>query len=114
MQNHTNSRLKIFVDWLSPEDRQLLSWGNQDNLRLANTLVENAVGYFQLPLSIAPGIMINDSSYPFIPLVTEETSVVAALSKNILFVNSRGILKASQTGRGFIGQIHFPHLKSPS
>jgi len=108
------SRLKIFVDWLSPEDRQLLSWGNQDNLRLANTLVENAVGYFQLPLSIAPRIMINDSSYPFIPLVTEETSVVAALSKNILFVNSRGILKASQTGRGFIGQIHFPHLKSPS
>ncbi len=92
---------------------QLLSESIYDELELADTLVENAVGYFQLPFAVAPGITINNKLYPLIPLVIEETSVVAGLCKNILFTNSHGTILASQSGDGFIGQIHFPDLKDP-
>ena len=44
--------------------------------------------------------------------MTEETSVVAALSKNI-FLRANSTIIASQTGFCCIGQIHFPHLLSP-
>ncbi len=91
---------------------QLLSESIYDELELADTLVENAVGYFQLPFSMAPGITINSKRYPLIPLVIEETSVVAGLCKNILFINSHGTISASQYGGGFIGQIHFPDIKN--
>ncbi len=91
----------------------MLSSTFDDGLELADTLVENAVGYFQLPLALAPGITINNQHYPLLPLVTEETSVVAGLCKNIRFVNAHGKIAASQTGRGFIGQIHFPELANP-
>ncbi len=92
---------------------QILKNSIGDDLELADTLVENAVGYFQLPFSIAPGITINSKKYPLIPLVIEETSVVAGLCKNILFANSNGTIVASQSGRGFIGQVHFPDLIHP-
>jgi hydroxymethylglutaryl-CoA reductase len=93
-------------------DLQLLRESINDELELADTLIENAVGYFQLPFAVAPGITINGKLHPLIPLVIEETSVVAGLCKSILFTNSHGIISASQSGDGFIGQIHFHDLKN--
>lgn len=107
-------RLKNLKDFLSPEDLTLLENTNHDDLSLADNLIENAVGYFQLPLAFIPGIDINDKSYPLIPIVTEETSVVAALSTAILFMRKNATIKAIQKGDLSIGQIHFPRLKDPA
>lgn len=105
------NRLELLSNYLDETDLKLLSESINDELELADTLIENAVGYFQLPFAIAPGITINNKLYPLIPLVIEETSVVAGLCKGILFTNSHGIISASQSGYGFIGQMHFPDVK---
>lgn len=104
------SRIKSLLSTLSEEERLVLKKSIFDDLELANTLVENAVGYFALPLSFAPGININEDFYPVIPIVIEETSVVAALTKNIELVRENGTVKASTKGQGSIGQIHFSKL----
>ena len=105
-------RLSLLREYLSDSDINLLSESIYDDLALADTLVENAVGYFQLPFAVAPGITINNKHYPLIPLVIEETSVIAALCKSILFANSHGTIQASQAGSGFIGQLHFPDIQN--
>jgi len=105
-------RLEKFLSLLTAQERNTLRQSIFDDLELANTLVESAVGYFYLPFSLAPGIRINDRFYPVIPLSTEETSVVAALTKNIMTVNKSGFIKASAEGLGYIGQIHFSNLNN--
>lgn len=47
------------------------------DLSLADVLVENAVGYFHLPLGVVPDFPVNGKSWN-IPLATEEPSVIAA------------------------------------
>ena len=106
------SRLELLNNYLTANDLRILRESIDDELELADTLVENAVGYFQLPFAVVPGITINDKLFRLIPLVIEETSVVAGLCKSILFTNSHGTITASQSGCGFIGQIHFPDLKN--
>jgi hydroxymethylglutaryl-CoA reductase len=104
--------MRQFTHTLSSNDLEFLKSTIHDDLELANTLIENAVGYFRMPLALAPGITINEKLYPAIPLVTEETSVVAGLCKNIKLVNAQGTISASQEDNGFIGQIHFPNLQN--
>lgn len=106
-------QLRRLENLLSAADLQLLKSTIDDDLELANILIENAVGYFKLPFALTPGITINNKAYPLIPLVVEETSVVAGLCKNIIFAKSHGTFFASQEGHSFIGQIHFPNLQAP-
>ena len=75
---HGKERAEALKGALCNEDVHLLKSTINDELELADTLIENAVGYFQLPFALVPGLTINDHNYPLIPLVTEETSVVAA------------------------------------
>lgn len=56
-------------------------------------LTENVVSTFQLPLSIAPNCKINDINY-FIPMVTEESSIVAACSNAFKFISQNGGFQA--------------------
>ena len=53
--------------------------GSGADVDLADLLVENAVGWMPLPLGVASGLIVNDTSYE-VPLATEEPSVVAAVS----------------------------------
>ena len=48
-------------------------------LRLADTMVENAVGAMSVPLGVAPGFLVNGVRLS-IPMATEEPSVIAAAS----------------------------------
>ena len=45
-----------------------------------NSMIENVVGSYSLPLGIATNFQINQKDY-LIPMVTEEASVIAAASK---------------------------------
>ena len=73
-----------------------------------NSLSENAVSNFHLPYSISPNFLINHKNY-CIPLVTEESSVVAALSNSSKFWYDRGGFKSKVISKIKTGQIHFKY-----
>ena len=73
---------------------------------LHNTFSENSVSNFYLPYSVSPNFLINNKIY-CIPLVTEESSVVAALSNSSKFWFERGGFKSNIISNKKNGQIHF-------
>lgn len=67
---------------------------------------ENTVSNFHLPYSVAPNFLINDKVYT-LPMVIEESSVVAAASHSAKFWFSHGGFKTEITGTEKVGQVHF-------
>ena len=71
--------------------KQLENYWNA-NQKLQNKhdeFIENTLSNFYLPLSVAPNFLINDSWYT-LPMVIEESSVVAAASNSAKFWSIRG------------------------
>tara|TARA_S200000501_G_scaffold162421_1_gene153095 strand:+ start:1667 stop:2977 length:1311 start_codon:yes stop_codon:yes gene_type:complete len=73
---------------------------------LHNSFSENVISNFNLPYSVSPNFLINDKNY-CVPLVTEESSVIAALSKSSKFWFERGGFKSKVINNLKNGQIHF-------
>ncbi|NNC46604.1 MAG: hydroxymethylglutaryl-CoA reductase, partial [Winogradskyella sp.] len=104
------------IDWildtyfLDPKKaKQLLSqyWNSNDKLqKLHDEFIENTVTNYYLPLGVAPNFNINGRLYT-IPMVIEESSVVAAASKAAKFWEERGGFKAQVISTTKIGQVHF-------
>lgn len=67
---------------------------------------ENTLGNFPLPYGIAPNFLINNKFYT-VPMVTEESSVVAAASAAAKFWSENGGFHAEIKGTVKIGQLHF-------
>ncbi len=67
---------------------------------------ENTVANFPMPYGIAPNFVINNKAYA-VPMVIEESSVVAAASSAAKFWASRGGFKAEILGTQKVGQVHF-------
>ena len=73
-----------------------------------NSLSENVISNFHLPYSISPNFLINNKNY-CIPLVTEESSVVAALSNSSKFWYDKGGFKSKVLSKIKTGQVHFKY-----
>ena len=73
-----------------------------------NSLSENVISNFHLPYSVSPNFLINNKNY-CIPLVTEESSVVAALSNSSKFWYDRGGFKSKVLSKIKTGQVHFKY-----
>ncbi len=73
---------------------------------LHNSFSENVISNFNLPYSVSPNFLINDKNY-CVPLVTEESSVIASLSKSSKFWFERGGFKSKVINNLKNGQIHF-------
>ena len=73
-----------------------------------NSLTENVISNFYLPYSVSPNFLINNKNY-CIPLVTEESSVIAALSNSSKFWYDRGGFKTKVLSKIKTGQIHFKY-----
>jgi hydroxymethylglutaryl-CoA reductase len=67
---------------------------------------ENTLSCFHLPWSIAPNFLIDGEMY-HVPMVTEESSVVAAASKAASFWCQRGGFKSFEISTVKKGQLHF-------
>lgn len=80
------------------------------SLNLAEKLIENAIGYFQIPLGVATNFRIDGKDY-VIPMAVEETSIIAAASKNARWVRDHGELTTEIIGKENIGQIQFAKIK---
>ena len=79
---------------------------NNDQQKIFDEFSENTVSNFYFPFGIAPNFKINNKIYT-IPLVTEESSVVAAASKAAKFWLERGGFKAKVVSMTKSGQVHF-------
>lgn len=75
-------------------------------------LSENQVSNFHFPFSVAPNFLVNGKMKVF-PLVTEESSVVAALAKAATFWAKRGGFHAEVIGTEKKGQLHFSWKGNP-
>lgn len=74
---------------------------------------ENTLTNFPLPFSVAPNFLINGNIY-MVPMVIEESSVVAAASSAARFWAERGGFKARVRGTEKNGQLHFKYSGNPA
>ncbi|WP_264520444.1 hydroxymethylglutaryl-CoA reductase, degradative [Flavobacterium sp. N1994] len=82
-------------------------WNNDAQLQqLHDEFIENTITNFYLPMGIAPNFLINGKYYS-VPMVIEESSVVAAAAKSAKFWSTRGGFKATVLNTEKIGQVHF-------
>jgi len=79
---------------------------NEEQQRVLDGFSENTISNFHLPYGVAPNFVINGKPY-VIPMVTEESSVVAAVSKAAKYWMKRGGFKTEILGTTKIGQVHF-------
>lgn len=80
------------------------------NESLADRMIENVVGIFSLPLGIALNFRVNNTDV-LIPMVTEESSVVAAASKAAKIARKHGGFRTESTSPIMIGQIQILGVK---
>ena len=103
------------INWISdtffgskPEVVKTLKQYWNEDLALQNLhddFIENAISNYYLPLGVAPNFKINNKVYA-VPMVTEESSVVAAASLVAKLWQDLGGFKTEVIGTEKIGQIH--------
>ena len=104
------------IDWITkahfknPEAaNQSLSsyWNTNPELqKIHDEFTENTLTNFYLPLGVAPNFIINGKTYT-IPMVIEESSVIAAAGNAAKFWSTRGGFHAEVLDTIKVGQIHF-------
>ncbi|MBM93177.1 MAG: hydroxymethylglutaryl-CoA reductase, degradative [Legionellales bacterium] len=77
----------------------------------ADQLIENVIGCFPMPFAIVPSAVIDQTELS-VPMVVEETSIVAALNRVSKQVRTFGQLTTQQKGHVSIGQLYMPHVKA--
>lgn len=95
------------ADWLGSFE------ANDEPIRkIIADLSENPISSFHLPFSIAPNFVVNGKNL-FFPLVSEESSVVAALANAAGFWAKRCGFHAEVLGTEKKGQVHFKWNGNP-
>lgn len=104
------------INWLASqfhgktaeEIQNIVKFWNQDESiqKKFDEFTENTLTNFYLPFGIAPNFIINGKTYS-VPMVIEESSVVAAASHAAKFWQTRGGFKTRIIATRKVGQIHF-------
>ncbi len=108
-----NERLEKVAEFanLSEEEKKMISSKGLP-IEIADRMIENVIGTFELPLGIATNFLIDGKDY-LIPMVIEEPSVVAAASNAAKMARESGGFFTDYTGSIMIGQIQVAKLKDP-
>jgi hydroxymethylglutaryl-CoA reductase len=103
------------IDWLvssylnnDSDSKNVLKqyWNNDKKLqKLHDGFIENTISNYYLPFAIAPNFLINGALFA-IPMVIEESSVVAAASNTAKYWLERGGFKTEVISSTKNGQIH--------
>ncbi len=111
------------IKWLvenfykNPESvmKDLVSYWHDDEQqqKILDGFSENTISNFPMPFGVAPNFVIDGKTY-CIPMVIEESSVVAAASAAAKFWMNRGGFKTEILGTEKIGQVHFKWKGSAS
>ncbi len=86
----------------------LRSFLHQDDKlqKLFDEISENTISNFYFPFGIAPNFLINGRMY-LVPMVIEESSVVAAASNSAKYWATKGGFSAEVISTVKVGQVHF-------
>ena len=79
---------------------------NEDQQRVLDGFSENTISNFPLPYGVAPNFVINGKTYA-VPMVIEESSVVAAAASGAKFWMTRGGFQVEISDLIKTGQVHF-------
>ena len=105
-------RLRRLVEMgaISTGEMDYLLSGAKIDYSLAENLIENVIGYFQVPLGVAANFVIDGKARP-IPMAVEETSIIAAASKTAKWIRENGEITTEVIGQNIIGQIQVAKVK---
>lgn len=95
---------------LSTEETTLLRQERSLPIALGEKLIENVIGYFQMPIGVATNFRIDGKDY-VIPMAVEETSIIAAVSKTARWIRQNGSITTKIIGDSIIGQIQIARVK---
>ncbi len=94
---------------------ELISYwhGDEKQQKILDGFSENTISNFPMPYGVAPNFLIDGETY-VVPMVIEESSVVAAASAAAKFWMTRGgfVTKILDTQK--VGQVHFKWEGNPS
>lgn len=97
--------IKYSIESKSAKVLTELSHCNDEINQLIEGFSENVLSNYLFPYSVAPNFLIDQEEY-IVPMVTEESSVVAAAAKSTAFWYSRGGFKTEIIGTLKNGQVH--------
>ncbi|MET1160132.1 MAG: hydroxymethylglutaryl-CoA reductase, degradative [Thermoprotei archaeon] len=109
-----DERLKKVVEWagLTEEEVKLLrNLGHLDE-KIADSMIENVIGGMTYPFAVAVNFRINGRDY-LVPMVIEETSVVAAASNAAKMLREGDGIIAQAGPQEMIGQVHLVNVTAP-
>lgn len=94
---NSNASIKTIKDY----------WNKNSKIqKLHDEFTENTISNFYMPLSIAPNFLI-DGELLAIPMVIEESSVVAAAASSAKFWSNKGGFKTKIFSTEKVGHVHF-------
>ena len=79
---------------------------NDEQQKILDGFSENTISNFPMPFGVAPNFLIDGTTY-CVPMVIEESSVVAAASAAAKFWMERGGFKTKIVDTKKLGQVHF-------
>jgi len=107
-------RIKVVKEFagLTDEEVTLLTKVGRLGLDVADKMIENVIGTFELPYAVAVNFLINGRDY-LVPMVIEEPSVVAAVSNAAKWCREGGGIVSIATEQLMIAQIQVVKVPSP-
>ena len=97
----------FFTDPEAVKNELVSYWhNNEDQQKILDGFSENTISNYPMPYGVAPNFVINNKPY-CVPMVIEESSVVAAASSAAKYWMSRGGFKTEILNTKKVGQVHF-------
>ena len=105
-------RQKVIIELFDLNKEEIILLQNYGYFKPSqlDTLIENVIGSYQLPMGIACNFKINNKDY-LIPMVIEEPSVVAASSNAARFARKHGGFLSENVKSVMFSQIQITNLK---
>jgi len=97
-------RIQKVKEFASLDDKDIAPLRSGISIEDADRMVENVIGKFEMPFGIAVNFRINDRDY-LVPMVTEESSVIAAASNAAKIAREGNGFRTSSTEPIMIGQV---------
>ncbi len=105
-------RIKLIAEKSKLTNEEVEALNSGISLELADAMVENVIGHISVPLGVAANFKVNGKEV-FIPMATEEPSVIAAASNAARAAYDLGGIFTSSSGTVMRGQIQVLNIDDP-
>lgn len=110
-KKNKQEKLETITNFFKSPEETMETFKSFDHPEIAvqeviNEFSENTISNFHLPYSIAPNFLINGKTFA-VPMVIEESSVVAAASNSAKFWYTLGGFHTEIVDTEKVGQVHF-------